>query len=195
MSNWERFINEQDDIDPLIKMAIAHYQFESIHPFPDGNGRTGRILNILYLIQSELLSLPISYLSRFILENRNDYYALLRGVTERGEWENWILYMLKAVAVTATWTTKKVAAVRGLIISTKEYIQENLPKIYTWELVNVLFMQPYCRIENLVDAGIAQRQTASQYLKQLVETGVLEEVSAGRSKLYINTRLLRELND
>ncbi|HHG9687036.1 TPA: Fic family protein, partial [Yersinia enterocolitica] len=126
---------------------------------------------------------------------RNDYYALLRGVTERGEWENWILYMLKAVAVTATWTTKKVAAVRGLIISTKEYIQENLPKIYTWELVNVLFMQPYCRIENLVDAGIAQRQTASQYLKQLVETGVLEEVSAGRSKLYINTRLLRELND
>ncbi|EKN3698198.1 TPA: Fic family protein, partial [Yersinia enterocolitica] len=111
------------------------------------------------------------------------------------EWENWILYMLKAVAVTATWTTKKVAAVRGLIISTKEYIQENLPKIYTWELVNVLFMQPYCRIENLVDAGIAQRQTASQYLKQLVETGVLEEVSAGRSKLYINTRLLRELND
>ncbi|EKN3327598.1 Fic family protein [Yersinia enterocolitica] len=195
MSNWERFINEQDDIDPLIKMAIAHYQFESIHPFPDGNGRTGRILNILYLIQSELLSLPISYLSRFILENRNDYYVLLRGVTERGEWENWILYMLKAVAVTATWTTKKVAAVRGLIISTKEYIQENLPKIYTWELVNVLFMQPYCRIENLVDAGIAQRQTASQYLKQLVETGVLEEVRAGRSKLYINTRLLRELND
>ncbi|CNC64802.1 mloa [Yersinia enterocolitica] len=176
-------------------MAIAHYQFESIHPFPDGNGRTGRILNILYLIQSELLSLPISYLSRFILENRNDYYVLLRGVTERGEWENWILYMLKAVAVTATWTTKKVAAVRGLIISTKEYIQENLPKIYTWELVNVLFMQPYCRIENLVDAGIAQRQTASQYLKQLVETGVLEEVRAGRSKLYINTRLLRELND
>ncbi|HHH1390670.1 TPA: Fic family protein, partial [Yersinia enterocolitica] len=122
-------------------------------------------------------------------------YALLRGVTERGEWENWILYMLKAVAVTATWTTKKVAAVRGLIISTKEYIQENLPKIYTWELVNVLFMQPYCRIENLVDAGIAQRQTASQYLKQLVETGVLEEVRAGRSILYINTRLLRELND
>ncbi|HHG9687095.1 TPA: Fic family protein, partial [Yersinia enterocolitica] len=127
--------------------------------------------------------------------NRNDYYALLRGVTERGEWENWILYMLKAVAVTATWTTKKVAAVRGLIISTKEYIQENLPKIYTWELVNVLFMQPYCRIENLMDAGIAQRQTASQYLKQLVETGVLEEVRAGRSILYINTRLLRELND
>ncbi|EAQ9103177.1 Fic family protein [Salmonella enterica] len=195
LSNWERFINEQYDIDPLIKMAIAHYQFESIHPFPDGNGRTGRILNILYLIQSELLSLPILYLSRFILENRNDYYALLRGVTERGEWENWILYMLKAVAVTATWTTKKVAAVRELIISTREYIQENLPKIYTWELVNVLFMQPYCRIENLVDAGIAQRQTASQYLKQLVETGVLEEVSAGRSKLYINTRLLRELND
>ncbi len=195
LSNWELFINGQDDIDPLIKMAIAHYQFESIHPFPDGNGRTGRILNILYLIQSELLSLPILYLSRFILENRNDYYALLRGVTERGEWEKWILYMLKAVEVTAAWTTKKIAVVRELIVSTREYIQENLPKIYSWELVNILFMQPYCRIENLVDAGIAQRQTASLYLKQLVETGVLEEASAGRSKLYINTLLLKELSD
>ncbi|NHB94681.1 protein adenylyltransferase Fic [Photorhabdus cinerea] len=195
LSNWEQFINAQDDIDPLIKMAIAHYQFESIHPFPDGNGRTGRILNILYLIQTELLSLPILYLSHFILENRNDYYTLLRGVTERGEWEAWILYMLKAVAATAIWTTKKIAAVRELITSTRNYVQEKLPKIYTYELVNMLFMQPYCRIENLVDAGIAQRQTASLYLKQLVEIGVLEEVSVGRGKLYINTRLLRELND
>lgn len=195
LSNWEQFINEKDDIDPLIKMAIAHYQFESIHPFPDGNGRTGRILNILYLIQSELLSLPILYLSRFILENRNDYYNLLRNVTERGEWENWILYMLKAVTITASWTTKKIASIRAQIISTRDYVQKELPKIYTWELINILFMQPYCRIENLVNAGIAQRQTASQYLKQLVEKGVLEEVSSGRGKLYINTRLLRELNE
>ncbi len=195
LSNWEQFINAQDDIDPLIKMAIAHYQFESIHPFPDGNGRTGRILNILYLIQSELLSLPVLYLSRFILENKNDYYTLLRGVTERGDWEAWISYMLEAVALTAAWTTKKIAAVRELITSTRNYVEGKLPKIYTWELVNMLFMQPYCRIENLVNAGIAQRQTASIYLKQLVEIGVLEEVSAGRGKLYINTRLLRELND
>lgn len=195
LSNLEQFINEEDDIDPLIKMAVAHYQFESIHPFSDGNGRTGRILNILYLMQSELLSLPILYLSRFILANRNDYYALLRGVTECGEWENWILYMLKAVEVTAAWTTRKIATVRELIISTRAYVQEKLPKIYTYELVDTLFMQPYCRIENLVDAGIAQRQTASHYLKQLVDVGVLEEMNAGRGKLYINTRLLKELND
>jgi len=176
-------------------MSMAHYQFESIHPFPDGNGRTGRILNILYLIQSELLSLPILYLSRFILANRNDYYTFLRRVTECGEWEKWILYILKAVTVTAVWTTKKIASVRALIIFAREYVQEKLPKIYTYELVNMLFMQPCCRIENLVNAGIAQRQTASLYLKQLVKIGILEEVNAGREKLYINTRLLRELND
>lgn len=195
LTNWENFLNAEDDIDPLIKMAIAHYQFESIHPFTDGNGRTGRIINILYLIQSELLSLPVLYLSRFILENRNDYYALLRGVTERGEWEPWILYMLKAVETTAQWTTRKIAAIRELIDNTRNYVQEKLPKIYTYELLSLLFMQPYCRIENLVESGIAQRQTASLYLKQLTAIGVLEEMSAGREKLYLNTRLLQELND
>ncbi|EHR1296168.1 Fic family protein [Salmonella enterica] len=194
LTNWETFIHAQDDIDPLVKMAVAHYQFECIHPFPDGNGRTGRILNILYLIQSELLSLPILYLSRFILERRADYYALLRDVTVRQAWEEWVLFMLEGVASTATWTTQKIAQVRALMNSTADYVRKELPKIYSWELIQVLFMQPYCRIENVVGAGLARRQTASVYLKQLVSVGVLEEMVSGREKLYINTRLLNELN-
>lgn len=194
LANWERFIHGDDDLDPLVKMAIAHYQFECIHPFPDGNGRTGRILNILYLIQSELLSLPILYLSRFILERRDDYYTLLRRVTEEGDWESWILFMLEAVESTSRWTTDKISIVRALMAETTEYVREKLPKIYTHELVRALFAQPYCRIDNLVERGVAKRQTASTYLKQLVEIGVLEEMSVGREKLYINTRLLQELN-
>ncbi|MGD8205913.1 protein adenylyltransferase Fic [Pantoea sp. FN0305] len=194
LANWERFIHGDDDLDPLVKMAIAHYQFECIHPFPDGNGRTGRILNILYLIQSELLSLPILYLSRFILERRDDYYTLLRRVTEEGDWESWILFMLEAVESTSRWTTDKISIVRALMAETTEYVREKLPKIYTHELVQALFAQPYCRIDNLVEHGVAKRQTASTYLKQLVKIGVLEEMSVGREKLYINTRLLQELN-
>lgn len=194
LANWERFIHGDDDVDPLVKMAIAHYQFECIHPFPDGNGRTGRILNILYLIQTGLLSLPILYLSRFILERRDDYYTLLRRVTEQGEWEAWILFMLEAVENTSRWTTDKISVVRELITNTTDYVREKLPKIYTHELIQALFAQPYCRIENLVERGVAKRQTASNYLKQLVEIGVLEEMNAGREKLYLNTRLLRELN-
>lgn len=194
LTNWERFIHADDDLDPLVKMAIAHYQFECIHPFPDGNGRTGRILNILYLIQSELLSLPILYLSRFILERRDDYYTLLLRVTKEGDWESWILFMLEAVENTSRWTTNKIAVVRALMAETTTYVREKLPKTYTHELIQALFAQPYCRIENLVERGVAQRQTASTYLKQLVEIGVLEEMRVGREKLYINTRLLRELN-
>ena len=194
LANWERFIHGDDDLDPLVKMAIAHYQFECIHPFPDGNGRTGRILNILYLIQNKLLSLPILYLSRFILERRDDYYTLLRRVTEDGDWESWILFMLEAVESTSRWTTDKISIIRALMAETTEYVREKLPKIYTHELVQVLFAQPYCRIDNLVECGVAKRQTASAYLKQLVEIGLLEEMSIGREKLYINTRLLQELN-
>lgn len=194
LSNWEKFIHEPDDLDPLVKMAVSHYQFESIHPFPDGNGRTGRILNILFLIEAGLLTLPVLYLSRFILERKGDYYALLRGVTEKGEWEKWILFMLQAVENTAVWTSKKIVVIRELVESTADFVREKLPKLYSWELVQILFAQPYCRIENLVEAGIARRQTASVYLKQLVEIGILEEASAGRENLYINTRLLQEMN-
>lgn len=194
LANWERFIHGDDDLDPLVKMAIAHYQFECIHPFPDGNGRTGRILNILYLIQSELLSLPILYLSRFILERRDDYYTLLRRVTEEGDWESWILFMLEAVESTSRWTTDKISIVRALMAETTEYVREKLPKIYTHELVQALFAQPYCRIDNLVERFFSSRRRHTRYLKQLVEIGVLEEMSVGREKLYINTRLLQELN-
>lgn len=193
LANWERFIHGDDGLDPLVKMAIAHYQFECIHPFPDGNGRTGRILNILYLIQAGLLSLPILYLSRFILERRDDYYTFLRRVTEEGDWESWILFMLEAVRNTSRWTTDKISVVRELMAETTAYVREQLPKIYTHELIQALFAQPYCRIDNLVKRGVAKRQTASTYLKQLVNIGVLEEMTVGREKLYINTRLLREL--
>ncbi|QUY48576.1 Fic family protein [Serratia plymuthica] len=194
LANWERFIHGDDDLDPLVKMAIAHYQFECIYPFPDGNGRTGRILNILYLIQTGLLSLPILYLSRFILERRDDYYLLLRKVTEEGDWESWILFMLEAVENTSRWTIDKISVVRKLMEETTAYVREKLPKIYTHELIQAIFAQPYCRIDNLVERGVAKRQTASAYLKQLVDIGVLEETTAGREKLYINTRLLRELS-
>ncbi|CAI1541141.1 protein adenylyltransferase Fic [Serratia proteamaculans] len=194
LANWERFIHGDDDLDPLVKMAIAHYQFECIHPFPDGNGRTGRILNILYLIQTGLLSLPILYLSHFILERRDDYYMFLRRVTEEGDWESWILFMLEAIENTSRWTTDKISIVRALMAETTEYVREKLPKIYTHELIQALFAQPYCRIDNLVERGVAKRQTASTYLKQLVEIGILEEMRVGREKLYINTRLLQELN-
>lgn len=148
----------------------------------------------MYLIQSELLTLPILYLSRFILEKRDDYYMLLRKVTEEGDWGSWILFMLKAVENTSQWTTNKILSIRQLMEKTMDYVRENLPKIYTHELIQVLFTQPYCRIDNLVQQGIAKRQTASVYLKQLVEIGVLEEMSVGREKLYLNTKLLQELN-
>jgi Fic family protein len=191
LANWEQFIHAQDGIDPLIKMAICHYQFEAIHPFTDGNGRTGRILNMLYLIEQELLSLPILYLSHFILQNKGDYYRLLTQVTRNQSWEEWIIYMLKAVETTAKWTTYKIAAVRILIENTNQYIKQELPKIYSHELVQVIFEQPYCRIANLVDSNIAKRQTASVYLKQLCDIGVLNEIQAGKEKLFVHPKLIQ----
>ncbi len=194
LSNWERFLHADDNLDPLIKMAIAHYQFEAIHPFSDGNGRTGRVLNILYLIEQGLLNLPILYLSRYIVQNKADYYQLLLGVTREQNWEEWILYMLAAVAETAQWTTAKITATRQLMELTARYTQSQLPKIYSHELIQVIFQQPYCRINNLVDAKIAKRQTASVYLKQLCDIGVLEERQIGKEKLFIHPRLVHLLS-
>jgi len=193
LSNWEAFLHADDTIDPLIKMAIAHYQFEAIHPFTDGNGRTGRILNILYLIEQELISLPILYLSRYIVQNKHDYYRLLLGVTTDQHWEDWIIFMLKAVQTTATWTTHKIAAVRQLIEQTTEYVQNQLPLIYRYELMQVIFEQPYCRIQDLVERNIAKRQTASTYLKQLSDIGVLYEKRAGKEKLFVHPKLIQLL--
>lgn len=195
LSNWERFLHQEDEIDPLIKMAVSHYQFEAIHPFTDGNGRTGRVLNILYLISTELLTLPILYLSRYIVQNKQEYYRLLTAVTRDGVWEEWIIYMLKGVEDTANWTTQKIGSVRTLIEHTSDFIRASLPKIYSHELVQVIFEQPYCRIGNLVERDIAKRQTASTYLKQLCEIGVLHEIQSGKEKLFVHPKLIKLMTE
>jgi Fic family protein len=193
LANWERFLHESEDVDPLIRMAVAHYQFEAIHPFTDGNGRTGRILNLLFLVEQKLLELPTLYLSRAIIHRKADYYRLLLAVTAREAWEDWTLYMLRAVDETARWTTQRIRAIRQLMQQTAEYVRAAAYGAYSRELVELVFVQPYCRIKNVVEAGIAQRQTAAVYLKQLCDVGVLEEVKAGREKLFINPRLMRLL--
>ncbi len=191
LSNWEHFVHAEDDLDPLIKMAISHYQFEAIHPFYDGNGRTGRILNVLYLIEQNLLTLPILYLSRYIVRNKSEYYRLLNEVTRDSQWQAWILFMLEGVEQVSRWSCLKIAAVRALMEQTSRHVREQLPRIYSHELMQVLFEQPYCRISSLVERDIAKRQTASVHLKQLVEIGVLQEESAGKEKLFVHTQLMR----
>jgi Fic family protein len=174
-------------------MAAGHYQFEAIHPFTDGNGRTGRVLNSLFLIQEQLLTLPILYLSRFIIANKEDYYDLLLTVTIEDVWEPWLLYMIEAVRETAVWTSSKIGAIRELADVTVSHVREHLPKIYSRELVDVLFAQPYCRIANLVEAGIAKRQAASRYLKLLAEIGVLEQRNVGRERIFVHPKLMKLL--
>ncbi|MFP3976739.1 protein adenylyltransferase Fic [Marinobacter sp. KMM 10035] len=190
LTNWENYLHLNDGTDPLIKMAVSHYQFEAIHPFHDGNGRTGRIINVLYLIEQELLTLPILYLSRYIVHHKNDYYRLLTQVTRTGEWQEWIIFMLNGVEQVSIWTCAKIAAMRELIAQTENHVRKTLPKTYSHELIQTIFEQPYCRISDLVDKDIAKRQTASIYLKQLVEIGVLQEKSVGNEKLFLNPRLL-----
>jgi Fic family protein len=193
LDNWADFMQQSKEIDPLVRMAIQHYQFEAIHPFSDGNGRTGRILNILFLVQLGLLDSPILYLSRYIIQNKAAYYRLLKSVTHDQNWSAWILFILNGVEETCTWTTDKIKAIRELMEHTANYTQTKLPKIYTWELVELLFKQPYCRIGNLVDAGIAKRQTASVYLKQLCEIGILKEVKSGRENIFVHPKYIELL--
>lgn len=193
MANWEAFLHDRSDMDPLVKMAIAHYQFEAIHPFPDGNGRTGRILNILYLIDQGLLDVPIIYLSRFINDQRNDYYRLLLDVTVKQDWENWILYMLNAVEETAGWTYSKIWSIKRLMDETVRHMRLVAPKIYSHELVEIVFLKPYMRIGDFVDAGIGTRKTVASHLSQLVACGMLTEQKTGREKLYIHTKFLELL--
>ncbi len=195
LANLESFLHQAHPIDPLVRMATAHYQFEAIHPFTDGNGRTGRVLNSLFLVGQGLLPLPILYLSRYIIAHKADYYRLLLAVTRERAWEPWLLYMLRGVEETAAWTTAKIAAIRKLAAETTEHIREGLPKIYSHELVAMLFEQPYCRITNLVEADIAQRQAASRYLKALVSIGVLREQTRGREKLFVHPKLLALLTE
>jgi Fic family protein len=193
LANWERFLHEETSLDPLVRMAAAHYQFEAIHPFSDGNGRTGRIINNLFLIEENLLSLPILNLSRYIIDNKGDYYRLLLDVTRLDAWEPWLLFMLEGVRKTAAWTIAKIGGIRRLAEHTAEYVRRAEPKIYSRELVDIIFEQPYCRIRNLESADIAKRQTASKYLKALASIGVLEEQTAGREKLFIHPKLMRLL--
>lgn len=193
LANWERYLHEARDVDPLIRMAVGHYQFEAIHPFTDGNGRTGRIINSLYLVQQELLTLPILYLSRYIIRNKAEYYRLLLDVTRNQAWEPWILYVLHGVEDTARWTTEKISAIRDLAALTVTHVKQAAPKIYSRELVDLIFDLPYCRIQNLVERNIAGRQAASRYLKQLVEIGVLQERAVGREKLFIHPKLMHLL--
>ncbi len=197
LANWEQFLHAADPVadtlDPLIRMSVAHYQFEAIHPFTDGNGRSGRVLNSLYLVEQGLLPMPILYLSRYIIARKSDYYRLLLDITRKNDqsgWEQWLLFMLRGVEETATWTAAKISAIRDLAEDTARIVRETLPKIYSRELIDVVFEQPYCRISNIVEAEIAGRQAASRYLKALVSIGMLREQAFGREKLFVNVKLL-----
>ena len=198
LENLVHFLSDEseDELDPLVKMAMAHYQFEAIHPFDDGNGRTGRILNLLYLIDRNLLSIPVLYLSRFIIQNKNEYYRLLRSVTEQQDWEPWLLYMLQGVEETSRWTTERIHAIRKLFDQTVEKCRDELPtRVYTKELVELIFVRPYCKIQFLVDTGLCERKTASDYLKKLEEIGVLTSEKVGREVVYRHPALLDVLSE
>lgn len=193
MSALERFINEDErsPLDPLIKMALIHHQFESIHPFPDGNGRIGRILNVLYLTRAGLLEIPILYLSRHITRTKADYYRLLQAVRGAGAWENWILYMLEAVADTAQTTLALVEGIRTQMAGVKKRLRDDLPNLYSQDLLNNLFRHPYTRIEFIVGDLKVSRQTAAKYLDMLAEKGFVAKHRSGRSNYYVNTDLVR----
>jgi Fic family protein len=194
LSNFvEHFNEDKNDIAPLINLAILHHQFESIHPFYDGNGRTGRILSILYLILNNLIDLPILYLSRYIIENKPDYYRLLNQTNRLGEWEEWILFMLKAVETTSIQTIEKINTIKNLLEETIGAVQVNAPKIYKKELVELLFEQPYSKIEFVVNKLNVERKAASRYLKELEKIGILESQKVGRETLYINKKLVEAL--
>ena len=189
LKNLEEYINEPNKLDTLVNMAIIHFQFESIHPFYDGNGRTGRIINILYLILKELLDLPILYLSSYIIKNKADYYRLLQEVRTKENWEDWILYVLDGVEKTSLETIELINGIYTLMNKTKAEIKEKLPKIYSKDLVEILFMHPYTKIDFLVDGLGLHRHTASSYLNGLEEIGIMQSIKLGRSKYFINVKL------
>ena len=194
MSDLERFINDADmfDADPLIKMALLHHQFESIHPFYDGNGRTGRILNVLFLVQQGLLDIPILYLSRYLVRTKPDYYRLLQGVRDQNGWEDWTLYMLTAVEETARQTIEIVSGIYTALTDYKRRIRAGY-KFYSQDLINNLFMHPYTKIEYVEHDINVSRLTASKYLDALTAGGFLEKKRLGRSNYYINIALYRLL--
>lgn len=196
MSGLERFINEPDlfDVDPLIKMALIHHQFESIHPFYDGNGRTGRILNVLYLVKEGLLDIPVLYLSKHIVQNKASYYHLLQTVREQDTWEDWVLYMLEAVEVTALQTIRTVQGIKDALLDYKHRIRAT-HKFYSQDLINNLFVHPYTKIDFLQRDLRVSRLTATKYLDALAATGFVQKQKMGRSNYYVNLALNRILLD
>ena len=185
----ENFMHADDHLDVLVKMALVHYQFEAIHPFPDGNGRTGRILNILYLVDRGLLNLPVLYLSRYIIDHKAAYYEGLRRVTEKGAWQDWVLYMLDAVEQTSMRTHKQITDILALMESVRERVQREAPGIYSKDLIEQIFKQPYCKIQFLERAGMGTRQTCAKYLRDLEKLGVLTGQKIGREVYFINSNL------
>ena len=197
LANLERFSNDDSsELDPLVCVGVSHYQFEAIHPFFDGNGRTGRILIILQLIMNRLLEIPILFLSRFIIEHKAQYYRSLRAITERGEWEGWLLYMLEAIETTAHGTTEKINAIRDLLANTIEKAKSDLPKsVFSKELIELIFEQPYCKIRFVEQAGIAKRLTATKYLRELEKAGFVVPTKKGTELIFINHHLWRLLTN
>ena len=194
LSNFiEHYNNNEPEVSPLINMAILHYQFESIHPFYDGNGRTGRILNILYLILNDILDIPILYLSSYIIKDKPEYYRLLNAVNKKNEWEEWILYMLRAIEETSKQTIKQIDEIRNQLEKTIDKIRNEAPKVYSKEMVELLFEQPYAKIEFVVNKMGVERKAASRYLRKIEELGILESKKIGREKLYLNKELLKIL--
>lgn len=195
LANLEQFINTAEDgVDPLVKLAVTHYQFEAIHPFSDGNGRTGRILSILFLLHQRLLEQPILFLSRYIIAHKSHYYRHLREVTETGAWEPWILYMLRAVESTAETTVLKIEAIGDLLARLVEEGRLKLPKrTFSKELIEQLFVRPYCKIRHLEEAGLAARVSASRYLHDLADAGLVTKVKSGKEILFVNERLVKLL--
>jgi len=191
MNNLETFINDDVmmDADPLIKMAIIHHQFESIHPFYDGNGRTGRIINILYLVQKGLLHLPVLYLSHYIIHHKSDYYRLLQEVRDEGKWEEWILFILEGIEKTSAASVSLIASIKELMQQYKQQIRTNHPKLYSQDLLNNLFKYPYTKIEFLQSDLQISRSTAIRYLETLVKAGILSKHKSGRDNFFLNAKL------
>lgn len=197
MNNLERFLNDDGllEADPLVKMAIAHHQFETIHPFYDGNGRTGRIINVLYLVRCGLLELPVLYMSRYIIRNKAAYYRLLQETRTSGDWDPWVIYMLKGIATTAKDTTALIKAIKSVMQQYKQRIRSEKPRIYSQDLINTLFRYPYTKI-NFIERDLhVSRVTATKYLETLVRMALLKKVKVGRTNFYLNEPLFALLRD
>jgi len=193
LSNLENFINQNKSLDPLVKMAIMHYQFEAIHPFSDGNGRTGRILLLLHLKMEKLLDIPAIYLSEYIIKNKSDYYKKLRNVTEKNDWESFILYMLDMVEIAAKKGLKRLEEVIARMESSAEKIKKQLPKVYSKDLIEIIFRLPYTKRQFLIDAGLGTPKTVGNYLILLENEGFLKSIRVGKEKLYLNHKLMEIL--